>query len=51
MTQLEMHLKDHRSELEAKVISLEGALKTARLEVTQRDKRVRPLFIMFIYCK
>lgn len=41
VAQLDMHMKEHRSELSAKVISLEGALKTARADVSQREKRVR----------
>lgn len=53
VTQLDMTMKEHKSELQQKVITLEHALNQARYELSERavevnNTRNRPLFIVTI---
>lgn len=56
VTQLDMTMKEHKSELQQKVITLEHALNQARYELSERAVEVRhsraffSVFVLFFVC-
>ena len=49
VTQIDMTMKEHRSEMEQRIIRLEGALKKSTFDAEQRSQKVRNEFINFCY--
>lgn len=48
VTQLDMTMKEHRSEMEQRCIQLEGGFKKSQFELQQKSKQV--IVPLFLYC-